>query len=129
MAKSAPAPKRGRPCRADEGTHRAKILAAAEKLFLAQGFGAVSMDAVAKEAGASKKTIYGLFDTKEDLFEAIMRTHKEEVDRLQLTPAVVADLAGFEQAVRTHLIWLGDAILMPLAVGLFRISVSEAPRF
>jgi TetR/AcrR family transcriptional repressor of mexJK operon len=129
MAKAAHPPKRGRPCRADQGTHRGKILGTAEKLFLAQGFGAVSMDAVAKQAGVSKKTIYGLFDTKEDLFEAIMRGHKEEADALQVTPAEVADLAAFEQALCTYLIGLGEGILMPLAVGLFRISISEAPRF
>jgi AcrR family transcriptional regulator len=124
-----PPPRRGRPPRAEEGTHREKILAAAEKLFLAQGFGAVSMDLVAKQAGVSKKTIYCLFETKEALFQAIMRTHKEEEGGLRVLPAQVADLAGVEEALRTYLVRLGEIILIPLAVGLFRISISEAPRF
>src|ERR1051326_5172226 len=103
MAKTPSPSKRGRPCRAEEGTHRGKILLASEKLFMAQGFGAVSMDAVAKQAGVSKKTIYGLFDTKEDLFEAIMRSHKEEVAALHTLPDEVSDLVAFEHGLRTYL--------------------------
>jgi TetR/AcrR family transcriptional repressor of mexJK operon len=129
MARTEKAPKRGRPTRAAEGSHRQKVLEAAENIFLAQGFGASSMDAVAKQAGVSKKTIYCLFETKEDLFEAIMRSHKEEEGGLQVHPAEVADLAAFEEALRDYLVRLGEMILMPLAVGLFRISISEAPRF
>ena len=33
------------------------ILAAAKRSFLAAGFGAVSMDAIAREAGVSKATV------------------------------------------------------------------------
>src|SRR5437868_6617145 len=115
MAKTPSPPKRGRPCRAEEGTHRGKILLAGEKLFMAQGFGATSMDAVAKEAGVSKKSIYGLFDTKEDLFEAIIRSHKEEADALQVVPPEVSVRATFEDSIRTYLTRLGELILEPLA--------------
>src|SRR6202023_3803245 len=34
------------------------ILAAAKRSFLAAGFGAVSMDSIAREAGVSKATVY-----------------------------------------------------------------------
>src|SRR5260370_17134821 len=48
------------------------ILAAAERAFLASGFGAVTMDRVAREAGASKATVYAHFTSKEELFGAVV---------------------------------------------------------
>ena len=53
---------RGRP---KDPAKRAAILDAAEKLFLSQGFTGTSMDAVAKEAGVSKLTVYSHFSDKE----------------------------------------------------------------
>src|SRR6516162_887439 len=48
------------------------ILAAAKRTFLASGFGAVSMDAIAREAGVSKATVYAHFAGKEELFGAVI---------------------------------------------------------
>lgn len=56
--------RRGRP--RSEKAHKA-ILEAAAELLLAQGLGAVSMDAVAERAGVSKATIYRWWPTKETL--------------------------------------------------------------
>jgi len=43
--------------RLEASPKRRQIVAAAEALFLAQGYGAVSMDAVARRAGVSKATL------------------------------------------------------------------------
>src|SRR5262245_33864929 len=48
------------------------ILAAAKQSFLAAGFGAVSMDTIAREAGVSKATVYAHFSGKEELFGAVV---------------------------------------------------------
>ena len=48
------------------------ILAAAKRTFLAAGFGAVSMDTIAREAGVSKATVYAHFAGKEELFGAVI---------------------------------------------------------
>ncbi|HXO91725.1 MAG TPA: helix-turn-helix domain-containing protein, partial [Stellaceae bacterium] len=48
------------------------ILAAAKRSFLAAGFGAVSMDSIAREAGVSKATVYAHFAGKEELFGAMI---------------------------------------------------------
>jgi len=61
---SAEAPRRGRP--RSEKAHQA-ILEAAAELLLARGLSAVSMDAVAQQAGVSKATIYRWWPTKETL--------------------------------------------------------------
>jgi AcrR family transcriptional regulator len=58
------APRRGRP-RSERA--RDAILDAAADLLLANGLGAVSMDAVAEWAGVSKATIYRWWPTKETL--------------------------------------------------------------
>src|SRR3954462_950393 len=102
------APKRGRPPGGNAGGRRREILAAAEELFLIQGFGAVSMDAVAKQAGVSKKTIYCQFDTKEELFEAIMRAHMEELNLPSLPPDA-ANAAAFESSLAGYLEQLANA--------------------
>ncbi len=61
---STPPQRRGRP-RSEKA--REAILAAAAELLLARGLGAVSMDAVAEQAGVSKATIYRWWPTKETL--------------------------------------------------------------
>src|SRR5215469_11409059 len=48
------------------------ILAAAKRTFLESGFGAVTMDAIAREASVSKATVYAHFAGKEDLFGAVI---------------------------------------------------------
>ena len=51
----------------------AQVMEAGSKLFTEHGFGAVSMDQVAKTAGVSKATVYAHFQSKEQLFVAIVR--------------------------------------------------------
>lgn len=50
-----------------------QIAKAAEGLFLAKGYTATAMDAVAKEAGVTKQTVYRYFASKEELFEHIIK--------------------------------------------------------
>src|SRR5262245_46611359 len=51
---------------------RRQILEGARHMFLAQGFDAASMGAIARQAGVSKGTLYVYFKSKEELFEAIV---------------------------------------------------------
>lgn len=63
------AERRGR--KRSEDKNRA-ILDAAGDLFLSRGFDHASMDEVAKSAGVSKQTVYGHFQSKEQLFRAVI---------------------------------------------------------
>ena len=56
-----------------DSAKRRQIIDGACRVFLAQGFDAGSMGAIAKEAGVSKGTLYVYFKSKEDLFEAIVQ--------------------------------------------------------
>ncbi len=51
---------------------RGAIVEAATALFLDAGYGAVSMDAIARRAGVSKRSVYSYFSGKEALFGAVM---------------------------------------------------------
>ncbi len=54
------------------------ILAAAETLFLKQGFAATSMHEVAAAASVAKATVYSNFPSKETLFEAVIYRRAEK---------------------------------------------------
>ncbi len=50
-----------------------ELAAAALELFVERGFAATRLDDVAKRAGVSKGTLYLYFDSKDDLFKAVIR--------------------------------------------------------
>lgn len=51
---------------------KAKILSAATKLFLSNGYGETSIDAIVDKSGGSKATLYSYYPTKADLFRAVV---------------------------------------------------------
>ena len=67
----------------------AELAAAALELFVERGFAATRLDDIAKRAGVSKGTLYLYFDSKEDLFKAVIRE------------GYVAPLAEAEQLLAT----------------------------
>lgn len=54
---------------------RASILDAAACVFREEGFDVASMDRIAERAGASKRTVYNHFGSKEALFRAVVENH------------------------------------------------------
>src|SRR4051812_20371766 len=71
-------PKAGRKPRADSVRNRERVLAAAKTVFAAGGL-AVSLEAVAREAGVGIGTLYRHFPTREALFEAVYRHEVEQL--------------------------------------------------
>jgi len=63
---------RGRPVGGSE-LKRSLIAQAALRLFLRTGFARTSVDAIAEEAGVSKRTIYNHYGDKETLFLSVVR--------------------------------------------------------
>src|SRR5438132_1567068 len=49
-----------------------RILAAADKLFYSHGIRAIGVDAVAAEAGVSKRTLYNHYPSKDELIAAYL---------------------------------------------------------
>src|SRR5271154_5278066 len=66
-----------------ESAKRRQILDGARRVFLADGFDGASMNDIARVAGVSKGTLYVYFDSKERLFEALIREdRKQQAERL-----------------------------------------------
>jgi AcrR family transcriptional regulator len=66
------------PSRAErQALTRTALVDAAERLFIAQGFHATSLDAVAAEAGYTKGAVYSNFASKEDLFFTVYERRLE----------------------------------------------------
>ena len=103
------------------------IMKAAKTIFTEQGYGAASMDAIARAAGVSKVTIYSYFDNKERLFAAIIASECQAcIDRM--APPDVKQLPlkeGLQRVGRTFLTFL----LSPKTLSVFRTVIAEVSRF
>ena len=103
------------------------ILAGAKRAFLAAGFGAVSMDTIAREAGVSKATVYAHFAGKEELFGAVIERECERYFA-RFSPGELDP-----RDVRASLTVLGrrflELLLSPDGIALYRIIVGEVTRF
>jgi AcrR family transcriptional regulator len=60
---------------------RAQLLAAAQHVFVANGYHAAAMDDIAEQAGVSKPVLYQHFPGKLELYLALLETHGAELVR------------------------------------------------
>lgn len=110
---------------------RDAILKAATGVFLRSGYGAAGMDAIAKEAGVSKQTIYSHFGAKDALFGAIIR---DKCSRLtsSLTAPATADNRQGDDPEKILLGVAGQFVKLVMAeesLATFRVVVAESARF
>ena len=124
---AAAAPRRGgRPSRQQAARLGERILDVATHLFLSHGYGATSIDAVARRARISKRTFYHRFDDKPALFVAVVH---RIIDRLR-SPGDVELLVGDLPEVLQRLArFILRAALLPEALALNRVLVAESARF
>jgi AcrR family transcriptional regulator len=99
----------GEPARAPRWQRRrdarpAEILDAALAVFAEKGFAGTRLEQVAKRAGISKGTLYLYFDSKEALFEAVVRS------------AIVPRIADAETMLAAH-----DGSAAELLANLYRV--------
>jgi TetR/AcrR family transcriptional repressor of mexJK operon len=117
----------GRPSRLESAQLSDRILEVATALFLGDGYGATSIETVAKRAGISKRTFYHRFRGKEELFEAVVRRLIE-----RWTPpfdATLFDAVSLAETMRRAGEHMLGVALTPEALALHRIVIAEAPRF
>src|SRR6059058_6338124 len=72
MAATSGAQTAGRPVRLPRLARRRQLLAAAQEVFVAQGYHAAAMDEIAEVAGVSKPVLYQHFPSKLDLYLALL---------------------------------------------------------
>jgi TetR/AcrR family transcriptional repressor of mexJK operon len=117
----------GRPSRLEAALLPERILDVATALFLTQGFGATSIEAVAERARISKRTFYHRFDDKAALFQAVVRRFITRwLASEEAAPAVAATV---EEALLRSATGILAIALSPEALALHRVVIAEAQRF
>lgn len=103
------------------------IVAAASKLFLTKGFEITSMDAIAAEAGVSKRTVYSHFHDKDSLFAEVMGSMCRQVDGPGLEdPLPMGDPATALKVAGRMIL---DRISEPEVIAVMRTVISGQEQF
>lgn len=111
---------------AERGDKRAAILSAAVTVFLREGFNSAGMDAIAREAGVAKQTVYSHFGSKDTLFTTMLEMMCEHVVPTHAFDGVIS-LPPREGLTEFGRIFLGG-ILSAHAIAVFRVVVAESQR-
>jgi AcrR family transcriptional regulator len=104
-----------------------RILEVATELFLEEGYGSATIEAVAARAAISKRTFYHRFDDKAALFDAVVHRIIEQIR----PPRDVALLEGanLHEILRRFAGFVLAAALAPRALALHRLVIGESTRF
>lgn len=122
---SPPAARPSGPGRPPDPARRDAAIAAAQALFLAQGFERTSMAAIARAAGVAKPTLYAWFGDKAQLFAAAVTRKCETVlGSFELSSSGGPPDALLTAAARRFL----DLVLDPEALNTHRLVTMERER-
>ena len=118
---------RGRPQARSDVQTRHLIAEAARAAFMANGFAGASVDAVAKAAGVSKKTLYRLVPTKADLFRASI------IDRIDGFMLAIDGEGWGGRDVEEGLVRLlqafGELTMSAETIAIQKLVIAESDRF
>jgi TetR/AcrR family transcriptional regulator, mexJK operon transcriptional repressor len=120
-------PPRGRPRLIEENERKRRVIAAAEFVFVSQGYSAASVDDIAKRAGMSKKTLYRFYSTKEAMFAAVIAARREA-----LKESIDAECCGAglepDAVLRRFLSQVAHFVLARRQSSLYRLVIAESHR-
>ncbi len=102
------------------------LLDAAERRFLAQGYHVTSVEQIAADAGATKRTIYAKFGDKAGLFAAVA---KRIVDRRRTWLSGEFTGATVDERLTGFAMQMISLALAPDVLSLHRVILAEAYRF
>lgn len=112
---------------------RGQILDAARALFLAHGYAHTSTEAVRREAGVSKETLYRYYRTKEELFADVLRRltleHLHQPFQADKTLPPEADRKQLQKVLRKLAAEISLLMMQPDYLALLRIVIAESTRF
>ncbi len=107
---------------------RLALIDAALAVFSRVGFAAAKMDDVAEEAGVSKGTVYLYFDSKEHLFEEMVKAKMlpmlSEVAGILATPS-----ASAADRLKAHIRFFYKKVLNTDRRQIMRLIMAEGPNF
>ncbi len=111
---------------ADDGAKRRQIIDGAREIFMSVGFDAASMNDIARAAGVSKGTLYAYFDSKDQLFEAIIRGEYAQSAERVCTFTREGDA---RQMLRDFGVRLISKMAEPYTRSLARVVIAAAEKF
>lgn len=104
------------------------IVVAALGVFAEKGFAGAKMDEIARRAGISKGTLYLYFETKEDVFRAVVReVVVPNVDAVRA--AILATDLPFPALIRTFLPRLAELVTRVPIGAVAKMVVGESRNF
>ncbi|SDW54413.1 TetR/AcrR family transcriptional regulator [Thiocapsa roseopersicina] len=106
---------------------RGAIVAAAERLFLERGFGAVSMDELAEAAGVARRTLYNQFASKEEIFREMLRGVSDQLEGA--FPPGIETQGDVEDVLRLIAHAILGLHMQPGYLGFLRMLVADARQF
>jgi AcrR family transcriptional regulator len=118
---------RGRPRQIDEAERRKILIESAEKVFVDLGYSAASVDDIAKRAGMSKKTLYQLFETKEELFAAVIAERRAAL-KAMIQAECCGDSLSPAEVLRKFLGEVARFVLARRQAALYRLVIAESQR-
>ncbi|HWW11752.1 MAG TPA: TetR/AcrR family transcriptional regulator [Brevundimonas sp.] len=103
----------------------AEILAAALEVFAERGFHSARLEEVARRAGVSKGALYLYFETKADLFRAVVSDAiSPNIERVK---AMATGAVGFEQAARSGIGMLARTVVTDRRItGVVKLVIAES---
>ena len=117
----------GRPSREQAAQLADRILDVATELFLAEGYGATSIESVAQRARISKRTFYHRFPDKAALFSAVLH---RIIQGIKPPPDVpLFDGSDLDEVLRRLARLAVHASVAPMALAISRLMLAEAHRF
>jgi AcrR family transcriptional regulator len=112
----------------EESEKHALILKTAQKLFMEQGYGEVSMDALADAVPVSKRTLYNHFHDKKALFTAVMQSRCQFISG-SITEILHKEDKSPEQALTEMATQFLSVVLQPQAVNIYRTAITQVQHF
>ena len=129
MKKADPArPRSGRPKKGSEFARRDAILDAALAEFAARGYGATTLDGIAKRARTAKRTLYEAFGGKEKLFQAAVARVSGNATA-PLVPPQDGEMPPLRDMLTQAAFIAISTIYTAEKAAIYRMVVGEAPAF
>lgn len=116
----------GRFAAGEDPAKREQILDGAKRVFMTVGFDAASMNDITREAGVSKGTIYVYFQSKDDLFAAIMERERGRLARSMQD--VLEGSSAAEEGLHRFGVAFAKRVTQEETVSAMRTMIGVVPR-
>lgn len=101
---------------------RSRLLKAAEEVFIREGYEAAQLDEIAKRAKRSKGSVYGIFESKEDLFlELVEHRLRSYMDKLGTLLRETTNVKSRTEVLRASYVTASTDLNWPLLLLEFKL--------